>query len=476
VVTFDYDALDPVELTIREGQVIENVSTDESGWWKGTLNGQTGLFPHNFVVAIDASAAQEALAVQKSATNNNGNNINSGGNASAREEAAPPRPPRKNTAAGQGVNVLAAVGGMSELQAKLEAKKKDYQKRDEPPLTLGAAASPIRPEPPQVRTTTTTTMPTIRCSIPLVVLRRRRIFVVRRRLVDRRRRRQAGRRVAASRRLSVVRLVAERRAASGRADPTAASRRRCAIVRPNHGKEELNRRETEAAVERQRRVDELSTKPSSANEQAVARAANEQRAAAQRDAAAQAEAERVEAERRAAALERDAKKAQAAKEASGHTNKRRKATEQQRSDKTRLGPRQRHVGDRLAPSGDGAVRLRARGEERVGVSCRRPHSGQYQGRVGLVAGRDDGWRCRLVSRRLCQRCREWQASDKAGGGVRAQRDDGCTRVDSAVARGRESARRRCDRERRSATAHRGCHTAPLGRNWCATCCRSASGC
>jgi hypothetical protein len=104
VVTFDYDALDPVELTIREGQVIENVSTDESGWWKGTLNGHTGLFPHNFVVAIDASAAQEALAVQKSATNNNGNNIRSeqwwqclgsrGGRSAAPRRAKTPPPVR----------------------------------------------------------------------------------------------------------------------------------------------------------------------------------------------------------------------------------------------------------------------------------------------------------------------------------------------------------------------------------------------
>jgi hypothetical protein len=34
---------------------------------------------------------------------------------------------------------------MSELQAKLEAKKKDYQKRDEPPLTLGAAGQSASP-------------------------------------------------------------------------------------------------------------------------------------------------------------------------------------------------------------------------------------------------------------------------------------------------------------------------------------------
>jgi hypothetical protein len=109
-----------VELTIREGQVIENVTTDESGWWKGTLNGHTGLFPHNFVVAIDAAAAQEALARSESLP---------------LVHRLPPMAPRlarrplrrvpraKTPPPGQGVNVLAAVGGMSELQAKLEAQE-----------------------------------------------------------------------------------------------------------------------------------------------------------------------------------------------------------------------------------------------------------------------------------------------------------------------------------------------------------------
>lgn len=345
--TFDYDALDPVELSIREGQVIENVTTDESGWWKGTLNGQTGLFPHNFVVAIDAAAAHEALALQK-ANSASGGPLTSNG-ASAREEAAPPRPPRKNTAAGQGVNVLAAVGGMSELQAKLELKKKDYQKRDEPPLTLGAAAASPNKAPAPVGNNNNNNDPLLNTvgRPPAPAYLRGNASARGPTSPTPGRPSRGGNEPAGPPGRRVSRSEWSR-------SPSAGEAQTMRIQRSNQGKEELNRRETDAAVERQRRVDELSTKPVSANEQAVARAANEQRAAAQREAAARAEAERVEAERRAAALERDAKKAQAAKQASssstsstsnnnggggggGGANKRRKATEQQRSDKSRLG-------------------------------------------------------------------------------------------------------------------------------------------
>lgn len=42
------------ELSFSKGDVLKVLNKDESGWWKGELNGKTGFFPHNFVVAIAA--------------------------------------------------------------------------------------------------------------------------------------------------------------------------------------------------------------------------------------------------------------------------------------------------------------------------------------------------------------------------------------------------------------------------------------
>ncbi len=49
VVTFDYEATQDDELTLKEGQIITNINMMEEGWWEGDLNGQRGLFPDNFV-------------------------------------------------------------------------------------------------------------------------------------------------------------------------------------------------------------------------------------------------------------------------------------------------------------------------------------------------------------------------------------------------------------------------------------------
>ncbi len=47
--TFDYEATQDDELTLKEGQIITNINMMEEGWWEGDLNGQRGLFPDNFV-------------------------------------------------------------------------------------------------------------------------------------------------------------------------------------------------------------------------------------------------------------------------------------------------------------------------------------------------------------------------------------------------------------------------------------------
>ncbi|XP_028414309.1 CD2-associated protein-like isoform X2 [Dendronephthya gigantea] len=51
-VTFDYDAENDDELTLKEGDVVKVLDQEEEGWWKGELNGNIGVFPSNFVEVI----------------------------------------------------------------------------------------------------------------------------------------------------------------------------------------------------------------------------------------------------------------------------------------------------------------------------------------------------------------------------------------------------------------------------------------
>ncbi|CEG76507.1 Putative CAMK/CAMKL/BRSK protein kinase [Rhizopus microsporus] len=46
---YDFEAVNPEELQLREGDVIIVTKKDVSGWWEGSLNGKVGIFPANYV-------------------------------------------------------------------------------------------------------------------------------------------------------------------------------------------------------------------------------------------------------------------------------------------------------------------------------------------------------------------------------------------------------------------------------------------
>ena len=48
-VMFDRDAADDDELSLKEGELVEVLDQEDNHWWKGSLNGNVGLFPSNFV-------------------------------------------------------------------------------------------------------------------------------------------------------------------------------------------------------------------------------------------------------------------------------------------------------------------------------------------------------------------------------------------------------------------------------------------
>jgi len=49
IVEFDYTSHEDDELTIKQGDIIKDVTKMDGGWWEGTLNGKRGVFPDNFV-------------------------------------------------------------------------------------------------------------------------------------------------------------------------------------------------------------------------------------------------------------------------------------------------------------------------------------------------------------------------------------------------------------------------------------------
>ena len=55
MVRYSYKAENEDELTLNEGDVITvlDKELEDSGWWKGELNGRVGVFPDNFVDLIE---------------------------------------------------------------------------------------------------------------------------------------------------------------------------------------------------------------------------------------------------------------------------------------------------------------------------------------------------------------------------------------------------------------------------------------
>jgi hypothetical protein len=49
---YSYEAQNSDELSFEKDEVITIISREDPSWWKGELQGATGLFPSNYVAAI----------------------------------------------------------------------------------------------------------------------------------------------------------------------------------------------------------------------------------------------------------------------------------------------------------------------------------------------------------------------------------------------------------------------------------------
>ncbi|XP_026884016.2 CD2-associated protein isoform X1 [Electrophorus electricus] len=59
-VLFEYVPQNEDELELKPGDIIEITEEVEEGWWSGTMNGKSGLFPSNFVKEIETSEEGES--------------------------------------------------------------------------------------------------------------------------------------------------------------------------------------------------------------------------------------------------------------------------------------------------------------------------------------------------------------------------------------------------------------------------------
>jgi len=61
---YTYEAAQPDELSFKEGEVLYIPATEiseESGWWKGTCRGTTGLIPSNYVASSIGEASNNEM-------------------------------------------------------------------------------------------------------------------------------------------------------------------------------------------------------------------------------------------------------------------------------------------------------------------------------------------------------------------------------------------------------------------------------
>ncbi|XP_036406495.1 CD2-associated protein isoform X1 [Megalops cyprinoides] len=140
-VLFEYLPQNEDELELKVGDVIDIKEEVEEGWWSGTMNGKSGLFPSNFVKELDGSEDDEP--------NDNTDETESTGKDSL---AAVPTTP---TSPGTGNGVIAqpkkirGVGfgdifreGSVKLKVRLPSSEAEEKKIDKPIPSLPSAAKP----------------------------------------------------------------------------------------------------------------------------------------------------------------------------------------------------------------------------------------------------------------------------------------------------------------------------------------------
>ncbi|XP_059620996.1 SH3 domain-containing kinase-binding protein 1 [Phlebotomus argentipes] len=72
IVEHDYTAMQPDELSLVKGAIIQNIKVQPGGWWEGTIasSGKSGMFPDNFVRVLEPDDKNPVVLRDKSAASN----------------------------------------------------------------------------------------------------------------------------------------------------------------------------------------------------------------------------------------------------------------------------------------------------------------------------------------------------------------------------------------------------------------------
>ncbi|XP_062429202.1 CD2-associated protein [Rhea pennata] len=131
-VLFEYIPQNEDELELKLGDVIDINEEVEEGWWSGTLNGKSGLFPSNFVKELeltDDGETQDTLDDTESVFSGPTSPVASPGNGSE-PGSGPITQPKKIRGVGFG-DIFKE--GSVKLKTRLSSNESEDKKQDKPP-------------------------------------------------------------------------------------------------------------------------------------------------------------------------------------------------------------------------------------------------------------------------------------------------------------------------------------------------------
>uniref|UniRef100_A0A3B3SZB6 CD2-associated protein n=1 Tax=Paramormyrops kingsleyae TaxID=1676925 RepID=A0A3B3SZB6_9TELE len=140
-VLFEYIPQNEDELELKVGDIIDIIEEVEEGWWSGTMNGKSGLFPSNFVKEVEVTEDSEA------------NHSTDESDGAAKDSTAAPSTTPTSQGTGNGVSAqpkkVRGVGfgdifreGSVKLKVRLSNSDAEEKKAEKPLPSLPSAAKP----------------------------------------------------------------------------------------------------------------------------------------------------------------------------------------------------------------------------------------------------------------------------------------------------------------------------------------------
>uniref|UniRef100_H3C554 Osteoclast-stimulating factor 1 n=1 Tax=Tetraodon nigroviridis TaxID=99883 RepID=H3C554_TETNG len=142
-VLFEYNPLNEDELELKIGDIVDILEEVEEGWWSGSINGKSGVFPSNFVKELDA-AGEEPESNSTAADEADGNIMDTGSTPTS------PAPASGNGVIAQPKKVrgigFGDIFSEGSLKLKVRLPSPDTEEKKERPIpSLPSTAKPALP-------------------------------------------------------------------------------------------------------------------------------------------------------------------------------------------------------------------------------------------------------------------------------------------------------------------------------------------